>query len=180
MDIQKEKKKDKQHKILILLLLLLLILSLCMTIWALFFRESVPVLAPDYAPEIESSAKQLDSDSSTKLEAPPGGGAVSLTYSKDVSVNLSDKKIDLMFANPAKSTADMVLQLVIKDTVIMQSGRLLPGNKVTSLDLLDDAANQLAAGGYDGKFVVLYYDQQSGEKAMIHTEIPVTVTVTES
>lgn len=115
MDIQKEKKKDKQHKILILLLLLLLILSLCMTIWALFFRESAPVLAPDYAPEIESSATQLDSDSSTKLEAPPGGGAVSLTYSKDVSVNLSDKKIDLMFANPAKSTADMVLQLVIKD-----------------------------------------------------------------
>ena len=61
----------------------------------------------------------------------------------------------------------------------MQSGRLRPGNQVTSLDLLDGAANQLAAGGYDGKFVVLYYDQQSGEKAMIHTEIPVTVTVTE-
>ena len=51
--------------------------------------------------------------------APPGGGAVSLTYSKDVSVNLSDKNIDLMFANPATSTADMALQLVIKDTVIM-------------------------------------------------------------
>ncbi len=179
MDIQKEKKKDKQHKTIILLLLLLLILSLCMTIWALFFRESVPALAPDYAPEIESSAKQIDSDSSTKLKAPPGGGAVSLTYSKDVSVNLSDKKIDLMFANPAKSTADMVLQLVIKDTVILQSGRLRPGNQVTSLDLPDGAENQLAAGGYDGKFVVLYYDQQSGEKAMIHTEIPVTVTVTE-
>ena len=75
MDIQKEKKKDKQHKILILLLLLLLILSLCMSIWALFFRESVPVLAPDYAPEIENRAKQIDSDSSAKLEAPPGGGA---------------------------------------------------------------------------------------------------------
>ena len=84
-----------------------------------------------------------------------------------------------MFANPSKSTADMVLQIVIKDTVIVQSGRLLPGNKVTALDLLDGAENQLAAGGYDGKFIVLYYDQQSGEKAMVNTEIPVTVTVTE-
>lgn len=179
MDMQNEKKKDKQHKILILLLLLLLILSLCITIWALFFRESAPVLAPDYAPEIERHAEQIDSDSSTKLEAPLGGGAVSLTYSKNVSINLSDKKINLMFTNPSKSTADIVLQLVIKDTVIMQSGRLLPGNKVTTLDLLDSAESQLSSGGYDGKFVVLYYDQQSGEKAMVNTEIPVTVTVTE-
>lgn len=151
-----------------------------MTIWALFFRESVPVLAPDYAPEIESSASSSIATASTKLELHRGGGSrVVEPNSKDVSVNLSDKKIDLMFANPAKSTADMVLQLVIKDTVIMQSGRLRPGNQVTSLDLLDGVGNQLAAGGYDGKFVVLYYDQQSGEKAMIHTEIPVTVTVTE-
>ncbi len=179
MEMQNEKNKDNRHKILIILLLLLLILSLCITIWALFFRESAPVLAPDYAPEIESHAEQIDGDNSTKLDAPPGGGAVSLTYSKDVSVDLSDKRVSLMFANPSKSTADMVLQIVIKDTVIVQSGRLLPGNKVTALDLLDGAENQLAAGGYDGKFIVLYYDQQSGEKAMVNTEIPVTVTVTE-
>ena len=36
-----------------------------------------------------------------------------------------------------------------------------------------------ADGGYDGKFVVLYYDRASGERAMINTEIPVSVTVTE-
>ena len=32
---------------------------------------------------------------------------------------------------------------------------------------------------YDGKFVVLYYDRTSGELAMVNTEIPVTVTVTD-
>ena len=122
MEMQNEKNKDNRHKILIILLLLLLILSLCITIWALFFRESAPVLAPDYAPEIESHAEQIDGDNSTKLDAPPGGGAVSLTYSKDVSVDLSNKRVSLMFANPSKSTADMVLQIVIKDTVIVQSG----------------------------------------------------------
>lgn len=38
---------------------------------------------------------------------------------------------------------------------------------------------RLSAGGYDGKFVVLYYGRTSGELAMVNTEIPVTVTVTD-
>ena len=49
----------------------------------------------------------------------------------------------------------------------------------SALNLLDGAEKKLAAGGYDGKIVVLYYDRTSGEKAMVNTEIPVTVTVTE-
>ena len=73
----------------------------------------------------------------------------------------------------------MVLQLVIDDVVILQSGLLTPGNQVTTLSLLDGAEKRLADGGYDGKFVVLYYDRASGERAMINTEIPVSVTVTE-
>lgn len=32
-------------------------------------------------------------------------------------------------------------------------------------------------GGYEGKFIVLYYDSVSGEKAVVQTEIPVRVTV---
>ena len=71
----------------------------------------------------------------------------------------------------------MVLQLVIDDVVVLQSGRLEPGNKVSTLNLLDGAEKRLTAGGYDGKFVVLYYDRTSREKAMINTEIPITVTV---
>ncbi|MFR6562092.1 MAG: hypothetical protein ACLUR5_08915 [Eubacterium ventriosum] len=84
-----------------------------------------------------------------------------------------------MLANPTKSNQDMVLQLVIDDVVILQSGRLEPGNRVSALNLLDGAEKKLATGGYDGKIVVLYYDRTSGEKAMVNTEIPVTVTVTE-
>ena len=110
---------------------------------------------------------------------PEGGGAVSLTYSKEVSISLADKTASLVFANPTKSNQDIVIQLMINDTVILQSGRLTPGNRVAALNLLDGAEKRLAAGGYNGKFVVLYYDRTSGEKAMVNTEIPVTVTVTE-
>lgn len=174
------KKENKKKRLLILLLLLITIAAVGVNVWAIWFRDSAPVLAPDYAPrQIEENAEPIGDDGDEKLSQPEGGGAVGLTYAKEVGISLSDKSATLLFANPTKSNQDMVLQLVIDDVVILQSGRLEPGNRVSTLSLLDGAEKRLTAGGYDGKFVVLYYDRTSGEKAMINTEIPVTVTVTE-
>ena len=174
------KKENKKKRLLILLLLLITIAAVVLSVWAIWFRDSAPVLAPDYAPrQIEENAEPIGDDGDEKLSQPEGGGAVGLTYAKEVGISLSDKRATLLFANPTKSNQDMVLQLVIDDVVILQSGRLEPGNRVSTLSLLDGAEKRLTAGGYDGKFVVLYYDRTSGEKAMINTEIPVTVTVTE-
>ena len=175
-----EREENKKKRLLILLLLLITVAAVGLSVWAIWFRDSAPVLAPDYAPrEIEKNAEPIGDDGDEKLSQPEGGGAVGLTYAKEVGISLSDKSAALLFANPTKSNQDMVLQLVIDDVVILQSGRLEPGNRVSVLRLLDGAEKRLAAGGYDGKFVVLYYDRTSGEKAMINTEIPVTVTVTE-
>lgn len=174
------KKENKKKRLLILLLLLITIAAVGLSVWAIWFRDSAPVLAPDYAPrQIEENAEPIGDDGDEKLSQPEGGGAVGLTYAKEIGISLSDKSATLLFANPTKSNQDMVLQLVIDDVVILQSGRLEPGNRVSTLSLLDGAEKRLTAGGYDGKFVVLYYDRTSGEKAMINTEIPVTVTVTE-
>jgi hypothetical protein len=96
-----------------------------------------------------------------------------------VTVDLSDNKAELLFGNPQKSNQDIVLQIVVKGQVIVQSGRIVPGNRVKSLGLLADAP-VLGAGIYSNencKFVVLYYDRESGEKSILNTEIPVTVTV---
>lgn len=175
-----EKKEDKRKYLLLLLLLLITIAAVSVSVWAIWFRDSTPVLAPDYAPrQVEENAEPIGDDGEEKLAQPEGGGAVGLTYAKEVSVRLADKQAILMFANPTKSNQDMVLQLTIEDVVVLQSGRLEPGNRVTSLSLSDGAEKRLTAGGYNGKFVVLYYDRTSGEKAMINTEIPVTVTVTQ-
>lgn len=113
------------------------------------------------------------------MQADEGGGAVSLSYGSNVSIILSNETAALLFANPAKSTKDMVVQVVIQDTVLVQSGRLTPGNQVTTLDLLEGAADMLSPGGYEGKLVVLYYDEDSGEKSIVNTEIPVTISVVE-
>lgn len=175
-----DKKENKKKWLLLLLLLLITIAAVGLSVWAIWFRDGDAILAPDYAPrQVEENAEPIGDDGEEKLSQPEGGGAVGLTYAKEVDISLSDKKATLLFANPTKSNQDMVLQLVIDDVVILQSGRLEPGNRVSALNLLDGAEKKLAAGGYDGKIVVLYYDRTSGEKAMVNTEIPITVTVTE-
>lgn len=172
-----ESKKSKPN-LLIPILLLITVIAIYVTVWALFFRDSGPTLVPDYAPqEEEQNAETIPGDTGEKLENPEGGGSVSLTYSRDVTIDLSDETATLLFANPGKSNQDMVLQIVIQDTVIVQSGTLKPGNQVTTLDLMDGAAKKLSAGSYEGNFNVLYYNPETGEKAIVNTEIPITITV---
>lgn len=172
-----ENQKSKSN-LLIPILLIITVIAICVTVWALFFRDSGPALAPDYAPqEEEQNAETIPNDTGEKMENPEGGGSVSLTYSREVSIDLSDETATLLFANPGKSNQDMVLQIVIQDTVIVQSGTLKPGNQVTALDLLDGAAKKLSAGTYEGNFNVLYYNPETGEKAIVNTEIPITITV---
>ena len=171
---------QKKTTIIIAILALITVAALCVTIWALFFRDSggQQVLAPDYAPQPqEQNAETIPDDSGEKMEKPEGGGSVSLTYSNKVTIDLSDKAASLYFANPGKSNQDMVLQIVIQDTVILQSGTLSPGHQVKLLNLLEGAEDMLQPGGYEGKFIVLYYDQTSGEKSMVNTEIPITINV---
>lgn len=170
-----------KNKIVIAVLAAVTLIAIIIMIWALFFREPDIILTPDYAPEGEESNQvTMGGDDTSKLESPEGGGAVGIIYTKDnITIDLSDKQISLVFGNPSRSTMDMVLQVVIQDQIVVQSGRITPGHQVTKLDLLKDAESMLEPGGYDGKFVVLYYNTESGEKAILNTEIPITLTVKE-
>lgn len=166
--------------LLVYLLLLITVGALCVTAWALFFREPQTHLAPDYAPvATEKNAQPIPGDSGDRVAAEPGSGNVSLSYSNEVSVDLSSREVSLFFANPGRSNQDMLLQIRIRDTVILQSGRITPGNQVQSLRLDEDAARMLSPGGYDGSFMIFYYDLNSGEKAMVNTEVPIRITVVE-
>ena len=175
-------KKLNKTTIIIAILAVITVAALCVTMWALFLREpddsNKVILAPDYAPQNkEENAETIPDETSDKMENPEGGGAVSLTYSNEVTIDISDKAAALYFANPGKSNQDMVIQIAIRDTVILQSGTLSPGNQVKLLNLLEGAEEMLQPGGYEGKFIVLYYDQTSGEKSMVNTEIPITINV---
>lgn len=176
----KQEGKRNDQNILIIILLCITVTALCTTVWALFFRKPVQVLVPDYAPvATEANAIPIPGDSDTADRAEAGSGSVSLTYSDKVDIDLGRRKASLIFANPGKSNQDMVLQILIRDEVILQSGRLTPGNQIMELDLTEAAAKMLVPGGYEGEFAVAYYDPGSGEKAIVNTRIPVSVTVTE-
>jgi len=176
-----EKRKMKKRNVIIILLLALITVgAVTTTVIVLLNRDNTPVLAPEYAPQdTDDNAKPIENDDNTKLEAAEGGGAVSLTYSKEVTITLSDKKANVVFQNPGKSTKDIVLQLIIesdgKEVVMAQSDLLPAGYMLNTMTLLDTA--KLSAGGYNGKFNVLYYDPDSGERAIVNTNIPLTITV---
>lgn len=167
----------KKQRWLFCVLVILLEISVAVTIWVLFFRTSV-TLTPDYAPrKKEVHAENIGDEKEEKLKQEEGGGAVSLTYTTQIEISLSDQMASLYFANPSKSNQDMVLQIVVQDVILAQSGSISPGKKVESLDLLEGAADQLEAGGYYGKFVVLYYQKDTHEKMIVNTEIPINVIV---
>ncbi len=177
---KKENNESSQKKWILLVLLLLLItfVAIGVTVWAVWFRKPTVILTPDYAPpETDKNAEPIPDDDDTKLDAPAGGGAISLQYTNSVLIDLSDNKAVLYYANPGKSTQDIVLQIVIRDVILAQSGKIVPGNRISSLELLDGAAAKLSEGVYNGKFVFLSYDPQTGEKAMVNTEAVITVTV---
>lgn len=162
---------------LLILLLLLLITSCSVTIWSIFFRDTPTSLAPDYAPqEIDPNATPTpDANENTeKLEHEQGGGSVSLQYTKEVRVDLSDGMVYLSFTNPPESNQDMVLQVVVQGKVIAESKLLPPGNGLSRLPLKEGA--KLSPGGYNGKFTAAYY-YENGERAIVQTDIPLVVQV---
>lgn len=166
--------KKKKKKLLIFLILFIL-LDIILLVVLLGTRTT---LAPDYAPVNEEKyAEDIGDDGDKKLDQAEGGGAVSLTYSTDVDISLDKKLATLFFANPSKSNQDMVLQIVVRDVVVAQSGTISPGKQIGKMDLLSSGARKLQAGGYDGKFVVLYYQPDTHEKTIVNTDIPVKITV---
>ena len=170
--------KEKKRKWLIIIPVIGIVICLGVTIWALFFRQSGEVLIPDYAPrETEQNARPIEGDDGGKLDAPQGGGAISIEYENRVTIDLSDSKAYLSYANPGKSTQNIVLRIEIQDTAVVQSGTIRPGNQVSELELLDGAAKKLQEGVYDAVFRILSYDPVTGEKAMVDTLAEITVTV---
>lgn len=172
---------NKKARLLIILLSVGIVVCVAVTIWAVFFREPKKIITPDYAPgKLDPNAEKITGEDTGKLETPSGGGAISLQYVDKVTIDLSEKKAYLSYSNPSKSTQNIVLQIVIKDQVVVQSERIEPGYQVKVLPLLAGADKLLSKGTYtDAVFKILSYNPETGEKAMIDTKAEITVIVQE-
>ena len=176
---------------IILLLLILLLAALRFTLWYIRFTDvKTPPSAPEHVSDkIEDPTEDLSdsikdtedlTEDSSNVEIflqQQGDDAVILTYSKEVIIDLSEKTVQMFFANPEKYNKNMMLQIVIQDSVISQSGLITPGQQVIKLDLSKDIG--LWRGLYEGKVVVDFYQPDSGEKEKVNAEFLVTITVVE-
>lgn len=163
--------------VILIIIIILLLLRRCGG------SPSGVVLEPDYAQlPTETNAVEIGDKDDEKLEAPQGGGSVALVYSDQVTLDLAAGTVGLYYQNPSRSTQNVVVQVVVNGSgddkyLLAQSGVLEPGYMVTSLELNKDSGVTLSAGGYSGSLKLLFYDPETGERAIVDTDIPITITV---
>ena len=169
-----------KNKWLVPVLCIGIVLCMAVTIWALFFREGSKPITPDYPPQgTEQNQKPLEGDEGEKIESPSGGGAINVTYGTSVTVDLSDNKVTLLYANPQASNQNVAILIMIDDLVVAKSEQITPGYGVDTLTLEEYAKERLAVGGYNGELVIRAYNPETGEKAMVDTKCEITITVVE-
>jgi hypothetical protein len=121
-----------------------------------------------------------------KVESEADGGFVRMYYTTKAHVDLSDASIDIFFANPYKSNRSVVLELYItymnKDYLVAKSGRVDAGYGLRTatfnekINLVPTTDQRI----YKGKYVVRFYDPDSGERAVVTSVIDeVVFTVSE-
>ena len=170
----------QQLLVITAILAAVLVLSVGVSVWAIFFRGDAEPITPDYPPQgTEENQKPLEGESGDKLVSPEGGGAINVTYSMNVTVDLSEGMVSLLYANPQASNQNVAILLMIDDLVIAKSQLITPGHGVDTLELEAYAADKLVVGGYDAHLVIRAYHPETGEKAMVDTKGEVTVTVVE-
>lgn len=181
------KKERNKLRIIVVLLLIVIILLLIRESWIHASSDAV-VLEPDYPLIEEEENAEPTGDDQEKLEADVTGGAVALSYSDQVTYDMAKDMVYLDFTNPGSSTQSMIMQVILygkkneetgktDEYLLAESGVLKPGNRVEKLNSDKDEQVKLSQGNYSGVIRLLFYNPETGEKAIVNTEIPVEIAV---
>lgn len=159
--------------VLLIVIIILLLLRGC--------GEKENVLEPDYE-QLPPEQNAIAIPDEKPADTPPpqaSGGSVELVYSDQITVDTASGRVGLFYQNPSSSTHNVVVQVTIprgdSEYLVAQSGVLEPGFMLTDLTLAEDLA--LSPGGYDGLIRLLFYHPESGERAIVDTNIPVYISV---
>ena len=160
---------------LIVLLGLILGLAASVIILVNILSKVTPVIEPyNPLPEPDPHVEAIEGDNTSKSDAQSGGGSVSMIYTLKAELSLSSGEISMYFKNPNASNHDVVLELYVisgsDDIKIAKSGRIQAGYGLYQMSLLEDAA-ELSDGVYRGKYKVIYYNPDTGERALVESDI---------
>lgn len=176
-DERYEKVRDRYRIAVVVLLIAIILLAI-----RVGGGNQPIVLAPDYALVPEETHATPSNDNQEKLEAAENGGAVAMIYSDQVGYDMASDTLSLSFTNPSSSTAAVILQVIITDGngneyLLAESGALKPGYSVDTLDSDKSEDVGLAQGVYKGLLRVLFYNADTGERAIVNSDIVVEITV---
>ena len=179
-DIKLFNMDDKKRKILtIALFALLALLIIGIIVVCLILNggdnDDANKIVPDYPPQAtDPNQSPMENDPGGVLETSEGGAGVNLTYTATATAHLSEGVVKLYYANPSKSTQDMVVTLVLdneNNEIVCRSQRITPGNQVNELPLDESIKDLLEVGaGYNAKYVVGCYNPETSEKAIVELE----------
>lgn len=174
----KEKNNSKKWYLLLLLLLLLITVA-SVTVSVVTVLRGSEKKPPDYLlPPDDTNAETMGGETPDDTMAPPseGGSAISIHYSDKISISLASGKATMRLGNPKKSLASMSASIIVQNVVIFESGLLRPGYVLRETDIPQEKLAMLSEGKYNGIFRLSFYDE-SGEKSIVQSEIPVEITV---
>ena len=166
---------DRRSKTYLILATIIALLAICVAVWALFFRAPEAPADPEISPVADEHLTPTDDGDDEKMPQAEGGGAVNITYSNEVTISLADATAAVQITNPTRSNQSMLIQLMIQDVKIGQSGTIPPGNQLAVIPLNENIT--IEPGSYDGKFQLLFFDVKTNQQANLTTSIPVTIRI---
>lgn len=167
--------KSRLPFLLILLGLLIGLTIAGILLFRILSGPSVPTIDPyNPLPSPDPYVEPIENDDSVKASSEDGGGSVSMIYRLKANIDLSTGKTDIYFKNPNASNHNVAIQMYIvsgeNETLIAQSGLIESGYSLNRLDMIENSAN-LKKGVYQGKFKVIYYNPDTGERALVESDI---------
>lgn len=166
---------DRRSKTYLILATIIALLAICVAVWALFFRAPETPADPEISPVADEHLTPTDDGDDEKMPQAEGGGAVNITYSNEVTISLADATAAVQITNPTRSNQSMLIQLMIQDVKVGQSGTIPPGNQLAVIPLNENIT--IEPGSYDGKFQLLFFDVKTNQQANLTTSIPVTIRI---
>lgn len=122
----------------------------------------------------DTSTSEPSADSTAKKS---GGGVADISFAGEVSIFLESKMAKLRFGNGESSTVDVIVQIVVEEQILAQSKKITPGYEINQLALAEGATELLSAGSYEGWLRFYSYDQETGARTPVWSDIPITITV---
>lgn len=116
-----------------------------------------------------------DVDDSGSLEEEEGQGSAVVICMQKVTIHTKSGTVDLFYQNPHESKASVMLELYANGSLIASSEKIPSGYELDTLKLSCKlVANE---GSYDGKLKILFFDDSTGERVNVDSEINILISV---